>query len=177
MTRADLYELAKGGEVTCAASWRWSWPSRRLPCSRITRSRPCISSRTRIEIEGEVVEFQYMNPHAWVHVDGQDPFGRRRTYAAEWASRARLEGDGIKKDTLRVRRHRPHLGLTQPESERQPHPPEADRASAGRRGSGDSRPGRRMRVACTYGAARPSARTTPVPLPSTSRPGAPLVAG
>ena len=55
-----------------------------------------------LEIEGEVVEFQYVNPHSWLHVDGQDPFGRRRTYAAEWASRARLEGDGIKKDTLRV---------------------------------------------------------------------------
>ena len=55
-----------------------------------------------IEIEGEVVEFQYQNPHSWVHVDGPDPFGRRRTYAAEWASRARLEGDGIKKETLRV---------------------------------------------------------------------------
>lgn len=54
-----------------------------------------------IEIEGEVIEFQYVNPHAWVHVEGQDPFGRRRTYAAEWAGRARLEGDGIRKDTLR----------------------------------------------------------------------------
>jgi hypothetical protein len=55
-----------------------------------------------LEIEGEVVEFQYVNPHSWLHVDSQDSFGRRRTYAAEWASRARLEGDGIKKDTLRV---------------------------------------------------------------------------
>lgn len=54
-----------------------------------------------IEIEGDVVEFQYQNPHSWVHVEAQDPFGRRRTYAAEWASRARLEGDGIKKETLR----------------------------------------------------------------------------
>ena len=54
-----------------------------------------------IEIEGEIIEFQYQNPHAWVHVNGQDPFGRRKTYAAEWASRARLESDGIKKDTLR----------------------------------------------------------------------------
>ncbi len=54
-----------------------------------------------IEVEGEVVEFQYVNPHAWVHVNAQDPFGRPKTYAAEWASRSRLEGDGIKKDTLR----------------------------------------------------------------------------
>ena len=36
-----------------------------------------------------------------MHVNAEDPFGRRKTYAAEWASRSRLEGDGIKKDTLR----------------------------------------------------------------------------
>ena len=54
-----------------------------------------------IEVEGEVIEFQYQNPHAWVHIHGRDPFGRERHYAAEWASRSRLERDGIKKDTLR----------------------------------------------------------------------------
>ena len=54
-----------------------------------------------IEIEGEIIEFQYQNPHSWVHVDSQDSFGRRQTYAAEWASRARQDSDGIKKDTLR----------------------------------------------------------------------------
>ena len=54
-----------------------------------------------IEVEGEIVQFQYQNPHSWVHVDGFDPFGKRKTYAAEWASRARLEDDGIQKDTLR----------------------------------------------------------------------------
>lgn len=54
-----------------------------------------------IEVEGEIVEFQYQNPHSWVHVNGQDPFGRPRVYAAEWTSRAALERSGIKKDTLR----------------------------------------------------------------------------
>jgi hypothetical protein len=54
-----------------------------------------------IEVEGEIVEFQYQNPHAWVHVSGQDPFGQRRNYSAEWASRARLESDGIRRDTLK----------------------------------------------------------------------------
>jgi hypothetical protein len=54
-----------------------------------------------IEVEGVVVEFQFQNPHAWVHIMGDDPFGRERRYAAEWASRSRLQDDGIKKDTLR----------------------------------------------------------------------------
>jgi hypothetical protein len=54
-----------------------------------------------IEVEGAVVEFQYQNPHAWVHIVSDDPFGRQRRYAAEWASRSRLQDDGVKKDTLK----------------------------------------------------------------------------
>jgi hypothetical protein len=55
-----------------------------------------------IEVEGEVIEFQYKNPHAWIHVMAQDPFGARKPYAAEWASVSRLERDGITAKTLRV---------------------------------------------------------------------------
>jgi Family of unknown function (DUF6152) len=55
-----------------------------------------------IEIEGEVIEFQYKNPHAWVHVMAQEVFGRPKPYAAEWASVSRLERDGINARTLRV---------------------------------------------------------------------------
>jgi hypothetical protein len=51
-----------------------------------------------IEIEGEVVEFQYRNPHSWIHVEAQDSFGARRIYAGEWASVSRLERDGITRD-------------------------------------------------------------------------------
>lgn len=54
-----------------------------------------------IEVEGEVVEFQYKAPHAWLHITGQDSLGRRQAYAAEWSNPSRLERDGIKKDTLR----------------------------------------------------------------------------
>ena len=53
-----------------------------------------------IEVEGVVVQFQYQNPHAWVHIMGEDQFGRQRRFAAEWASRSRLGDDGIKRDTL-----------------------------------------------------------------------------
>jgi len=55
-----------------------------------------------IEVEGDVVEFQYKNPHAWLYVVGQEPFGKRQAYGAEWASRTQLDRDGIKKDTLRA---------------------------------------------------------------------------
>ena len=55
-----------------------------------------------IEIEGDVVEFQYKNPHAWIYVVGEEAFGQRKAYAAEWMSTSALERAGITKDTLHV---------------------------------------------------------------------------
>jgi hypothetical protein len=55
-----------------------------------------------IEVDGEIVEFQYRNPHSWIHVQGQDPFGRPRIYAVEWTSTSQLERNGITKNTLRA---------------------------------------------------------------------------
>jgi hypothetical protein len=56
-----------------------------------------------IEVEGDIVEFQYKNPHSWIHVMAQEPFGGPpKAYAAEWASVSRLERDGITKNTLHV---------------------------------------------------------------------------
>ena len=55
-----------------------------------------------IEVEGNVVEFQYRNPHSFVNITGQEAFGKMKTYTAEWASISRLEREGITKETLRV---------------------------------------------------------------------------
>lgn len=55
-----------------------------------------------IEVEGEIVEFQYKNPHSWIHVVAVDSFGRQRTYSAEWVGTSRLEREGITKNTLRA---------------------------------------------------------------------------
>ena len=54
-----------------------------------------------VEFDGEVVEFQYKNPHSWVAVQGQDPFGKTVIYSAEWGSVSSLERQGILKNTLR----------------------------------------------------------------------------
>jgi hypothetical protein len=54
-----------------------------------------------IEVEGEILEVQYKNPHSWIYVQAPDPFGRQKVYSAEWASVSRLERDGITKRTLR----------------------------------------------------------------------------
>ena len=55
-----------------------------------------------IEVEGDVVEFQYKNPHSWLHILGQETFGRPKAYAVEWASTSQLDRNGITKNTLRA---------------------------------------------------------------------------
>lgn len=55
-----------------------------------------------IEVEGAIVEFQYMNPHSWIHVEATDPFGQRKVYAAEWVGTSRLEREGITKTFLKA---------------------------------------------------------------------------
>ena len=56
-----------------------------------------------IDVEGEVVEFQYKNPHSWVHVRGSERsgLGDERVYSAEWVSTSQLENEGITKTTLK----------------------------------------------------------------------------
>jgi hypothetical protein len=56
-----------------------------------------------IQVEGDIVEFQYRNPHSWVHVAGREgAFGTPKVYAAEWTSTSQLERNGITKTTLRA---------------------------------------------------------------------------
>jgi len=52
-----------------------------------------------IEIEGDVVEFQYKNPHAWVFVQGTEKggLGGDKIYAAEWVSTSQLDRNNIDK--------------------------------------------------------------------------------
>jgi hypothetical protein len=55
-----------------------------------------------IEVEGRIVEFQYVNPHAWVHVMGTEgAFGQEKIYSAEWVSTSQLEREGITKTFLK----------------------------------------------------------------------------
>jgi hypothetical protein len=53
-----------------------------------------------VTIEGDVVEFVYRAPHAWLYVMAADSQGRLQRYGAEWASPSRLERDGVSKDTF-----------------------------------------------------------------------------
>ena len=52
-------------------------------------------------VTGELVQFDYRSPHAWVHVNAPDKSGQMRRFSAEWANPNRLGREGITKDTLR----------------------------------------------------------------------------
>ena len=56
-----------------------------------------------IEVDGSIVEFQYKNPHSWVHVRGSERsgLGEEHVYSAEWVSTSQLENEGITKTTLK----------------------------------------------------------------------------
>lgn len=54
-----------------------------------------------ISIEGNVQEFDYVNPHVWVHILAPDKEGRLQKVSAEWAAPNRLLQQGIVKDTLK----------------------------------------------------------------------------
>lgn len=55
----------------------------------------------RVTIEGEVEEFQYRSPHAWVMVRVMEAEGRSVTYGAEWANPRSLGRQGITAETLK----------------------------------------------------------------------------
>jgi len=54
-----------------------------------------------ISLEGSLEEFEYTNPHAWIHVAAADANGQVHRVSAEWGNPNRLRRQGIDKDTLR----------------------------------------------------------------------------
>jgi hypothetical protein len=54
-----------------------------------------------VSVEGQVVEFEYRNPHAWVYIEARDNDGRVQRIGAEWANPGRLSQQGILRDTIK----------------------------------------------------------------------------
>jgi hypothetical protein len=59
------------------------------------------SSREQ-QIEGEVAQFLFRNPHSMVQVLAPDETGTIRRWAIEWAGVNVLTGEGISRETLRI---------------------------------------------------------------------------
>jgi hypothetical protein len=56
-------------------------------------------------IEGELVQFQLRNPHAYVHVVVTEPDGSMVRYVVEWGSPTQLSGTGVTRNTLKPGDH------------------------------------------------------------------------
>lgn len=54
-----------------------------------------------VTLEGDITEFRYRNPHAWVVFRAPDASGEMATFSAEWAGAGRLGQMGITADTLK----------------------------------------------------------------------------
>ena len=55
-----------------------------------------------VSVEGELVEFEYRAPHAWVRVMAPDDKGVLQQFSAEWANPSRLSQLGVTKETLKA---------------------------------------------------------------------------
>ena len=53
-----------------------------------------------VSIEGALEQFEYTNPHAWIHIAAVDNAGQVQRVSAEWANPNRLRQQGIEKGTL-----------------------------------------------------------------------------
>jgi len=54
-----------------------------------------------ITIEGTVLQFQFRNPHSFVHVQAPDENGEMHRWAVEWANPSQLTGQGVGAATLK----------------------------------------------------------------------------
>ena len=53
-----------------------------------------------VTIEGELVQFMFRNPHAWVHVMAPDENGVMQRWGVEWGGAGALTGQGVTRESL-----------------------------------------------------------------------------
>jgi len=58
-----------------------------------------------VTIEGELVEFQYRNPHSFVQVVTTEKDGTMKRWAIEWGAVAQLNQQGVQRFTLKPGDH------------------------------------------------------------------------
>jgi hypothetical protein len=54
------------------------------------------------QVAGTVVEFEWINPHAWLHITAADPNGRPARWSFEMGGTGQLVRDRWQRDTVKV---------------------------------------------------------------------------
>ena len=57
------------------------------------------------KIEGDLVQFQFRNPHSYVHLEAKDDAGVTQRWTIEWGSGMQLSTQGLTATTLKVGDH------------------------------------------------------------------------
>jgi hypothetical protein len=57
--------------------------------------------KDEVRIEGELVQFQFRNPHSFVHIEAPDEHGEMQRWSVEWNGTTTLGAQGINRATLR----------------------------------------------------------------------------
>jgi hypothetical protein len=58
-----------------------------------------------VQIEGQLVQFMFRNPHAWVHVMAPDENGDMQRWGVEWGGAGQLSGQGVTRESLKPGDH------------------------------------------------------------------------
>jgi hypothetical protein len=58
-----------------------------------------------VTVEGELVQFQFRNPHSFVHLEVKEPSGEVTRWAVEWGAGGQLGRQGVTRDTLKAGDH------------------------------------------------------------------------
>ena len=59
-------------------------------------------SSKEVKLVGKIVEFNYRNPHAFVHVEAPDTAGKMQRWAVEWGGAGALGQQGVTRTTLKA---------------------------------------------------------------------------
>jgi hypothetical protein len=58
-------------------------------------------STKEVTLNGKIVQFDFRNPHAFVHVEAPDAAGKMQRWAVEWGGAGALGGQGVTRNTLK----------------------------------------------------------------------------
>jgi len=57
---------------------------------------------TEVELEGEIAQFLFRNPHSYLHVEAPDANGVMQRWSLEWRDAGSLREQGMGRDVLKV---------------------------------------------------------------------------
>jgi hypothetical protein len=59
-------------------------------------------SSKEVKLTGKLVQFDFRNPHAFVHIEAADKDGKIQRWAVEWGGASSLGGQGVTRTTLKA---------------------------------------------------------------------------